>query len=118
MTLSPQQNAWLPYKPDAEAPWNQQRVVHLHRRAAFAATWKEIERDLRDGPEAAIDRILTGRARTNSTPVDFELMSRTIGEAAAASENLDRLRAWWLYRMLLSPDPLGERLALLWHNHF
>ena len=116
--MHPKQSAWVPYHPDAEAPWNHQRVVHLHRRAAFAATWPEIERDLRDGPEAAVDRILTGRARTDSTPADFELMSRTIGEAAAASENLDRLKAWWLYRMLLSPDPLGERLALLWHNHF
>jgi uncharacterized protein (DUF1800 family) len=23
-----------------------------------------------------------------------------------------------MYRMLFGPDPLGERLALLWHNHF
>src|SRR5262249_8198013 len=28
------------------------------------------------------------------------------------------LKAWWVYRMLWSPDPLGERLTLLWHNHF
>jgi uncharacterized protein (DUF1800 family) len=52
------------------------------------------------------------------TPADFEPLSRTIGDAAQASNNIDRLQAWWLYRMLLSPDPLGERLTLLWHNHF
>src|SRR5262249_21511065 len=28
------------------------------------------------------------------------------------------LKAWWVYRMLWGPDPLGERLTLLWHNHF
>ncbi|MEX2142421.1 MAG: DUF1800 domain-containing protein [Pirellulales bacterium] len=110
--------AWQAYKPDAQSPWNRQRVVHLHRRAAFAATWEEIERDLAEGPQAAVDRLLSGTARSQSTPVDFELMSQTIGEAAQASNNVDRLQAWWLYRMLLSPDPLGERLSLLWHNHF
>jgi len=118
MTPTAEQNAWLPYTPDTEAPWNRQRVIHLHRRAAFAATWQEIERDLADGPEVAVDRLLSGQARSDATPADFELMSRTIGEAAAASENLDRLKAWWLYRMLFSPDPLAERLTLLWHNHF
>jgi uncharacterized protein (DUF1800 family) len=109
-------NNWQPYKPDEQSPWNRQRVVHLHRRAAFAATWQEIERDLAERPQAAIDRLLSGKARSNS-PADFELMSRTIGNAAAGSGNIDRLKAWWLYRMLLSPDPLGERLTLLWHNH-
>src|SRR5262249_57921132 len=24
----------------------------------------------------------------------------------------------WVYRMLFGPDPLTERLALMWHNHF
>ena len=45
-------------------------------------------------------------------------MARTIGDAAVASGNPNRLKAWWLYRMLFSPDPLGERLTLMWHNHF
>jgi uncharacterized protein (DUF1800 family) len=45
-------------------------------------------------------------------------MARTIGDAAVASGNPNRLKAWWLYRMLFSPDPLTERLTLLWHNHF
>ena len=29
---------WAPYKPDGDAPWGLRRVVHLHRRAGFAAT--------------------------------------------------------------------------------
>src|SRR4029434_3856647 len=49
---------------------------------------------------------------------EFEAIARTIGDAAAASNNATRLKAWWLYRMLFSPDPLGERLTLMWHNHF
>ena len=30
----------------------------------------------------------------------------------------NRLKGWWVYRMLFGPDPLSERLTLLWHNHF
>lgn len=109
---------WEPYKSSEAAPWNRERVVHLHRRAAFAATWGEIERDLADGPAAAIDRLLSGKAREKASPADFESMARTIGDAASASNDAGRLKAWWFYRMLFSPDPLCERLTLLWHNHF
>jgi uncharacterized protein (DUF1800 family) len=31
---------------------------------------------------------------------------------------MNRLKAWRVYRMLFSPDPLGKRLTLLWHNDF
>jgi len=48
---------WAAYAPSEEAPWNLRRVVHLHRRAGFAATWSEIQRDLKDGPQASIDRL-------------------------------------------------------------
>src|SRR5207237_1155592 len=34
------------------------------------------------------------------------------------AKDMERLKAWWVYRMLLGPDPLTERLTLLWHNHF
>jgi len=107
---------WAPYEPGDAAPWNLQRVVHLHRRAAFAANWFELQRDLKDGPQAAVDRLLRGRVR--DTSAGLEVMARTIGDAATASGSAGRLKAWWLYRMLLSPDPLGERLVLMWHNHF
>ena len=29
-----------------------------------------------------------------------------------------RVKAWWFYRLLFGPDPLEEKLTLLWHNHF
>ena len=30
---------WSLYHPSDDAPWDMRRVVHLHRRAGFAATW-------------------------------------------------------------------------------
>ena len=38
---------WAAYIPSDQSPWNLRRVVHLHRRAGFAATWSEIQRDLK-----------------------------------------------------------------------
>src|SRR5438876_1767 len=60
---------WGRYEPNDKAPWDLARVVHLHRRAGFAATWSEIQRDLKDGPKASIDRLLAGKAVTIS-PAD------------------------------------------------
>ena len=113
-------NPWAPYEPSAEAPWNLRRVVHLHRRAGFAASWPEIERDLTDGPAASVARLLAGKTRPagGPEPAEFERISTILGDAAIASSDAGRLKAWWFYRLLFSPDPLGERLTLMWHNHF
>ncbi|HUG67241.1 MAG TPA: DUF1800 domain-containing protein [Pirellulaceae bacterium] len=111
-------SSWQLYRPNDSAPWNTMRVVHLHRRAGFAATWNEIQRDVMDGPDAAITRLLQGRSYSNGVPADFEQMAAVIGDAAIGSNNPNRLKAWWIYRFLFSPDPLTEKLTLLWHDHF
>ena len=109
---------WAPYVPTDDCPWNLRRVVHLHRCAGFAATWGEIQRDLKDGPHVSIDRVLAGKSATDGVPEEFHKTADLLGEAAAPSGDPARLKAWWIYRMLFGPDPLTERLALLWHNHF
>jgi uncharacterized protein (DUF1800 family) len=109
---------WAPYVPDEKMPWDLRRVVHLHRRAGFAARWAEIQRDLKEGPKASIDRLLAGRAYRDPVPADFARAADVLGGAAGDSGEPMRLRAWWVYRMLFGPDPLGERLTLMWHNHF
>src|SRR5262245_38119701 len=112
-------DSWTPYMPDAKAPWNLRRVVHLHRRAGFAATWRSIQRDLKDGTKASIDRVLSGKSATEGVPENFaETADVTLGPSAASSRDPARLKAWWVYRMLFGPDPLTERLVLMWHNHF
>jgi uncharacterized protein (DUF1800 family) len=109
---------WAPYIPNEKNPWNLRRVYHLHRRAGFAATWSEIQRDLKDGPQGCIDRVLTGKAATEAVAVEFQKTADLLGESAASSGDAARLKAWWIYRMLFGSDPLTERLSLLWHNHF
>ena len=109
---------WAPYRPADDVPWDIRRVVHLHRRAGFAAPWDLICRDLKDGPESSVNRVLGGQVRTDPAADEFESRSSVLADAAAGSADPNRLKAWWIWRMLHTPDPLGERLTLLWHNHF
>ncbi len=111
-------NAWNPYQPTEDVPWDIKRVVHLHRRVIFGGCWNEINRDLADGPEVAVSRVLGGTVRGAGVPEGFEQLAGVIGAAAVDSGSAERLRAWWLYRCLFSPHPLEERLTLMWHNHF
>src|SRR3954471_3974303 len=104
-------SAWNAYKPTSAAPWNLQRVVHLHRRCAFGAAWPVIQRDLAAGPEAAVRCLLDGKSTLEGTPDDFDQLANIIGQAAADSPSPERLKAWWLYRCLFSPHPLQERLT-------
>src|SRR4249919_1169555 len=85
MPMPPIPEPWAPYTPDERCPWDVRRVVHLHRRAGFAATWDELQRDLKDGPRASVDRLVAGKAYTSGVPADFEPMSRVIGDAAVAA---------------------------------
>lgn len=108
---------WPRYEPDDAAPWNLARVVHLHRRAAFAATWDELQRDLKDGPAASVERLLKGTSSRHS-PDGFTASADIVASNAASAGDIGRLNGWWIARMLLGADPLGEKLTLLWHNHF
>ncbi|MCA9125671.1 MAG: DUF1800 domain-containing protein [Planctomycetales bacterium] len=109
---------WQRYTPTTDEPWNLSRANHLHRRASFGATWGELQRDVDDGWEASVGRLLTGTSRQYGQREDFESISRIIGESAVAGGDASRLKAWWLFRILFTPDPLQEKLALLWHDHF
>ncbi|WP_165226825.1 DUF1800 domain-containing protein [Aquisphaera insulae] len=109
---------WEPYRPDPSAPWTFERAWTLRRRAGFAATWGELRRDVADGPGPAVDRVLAGECRRDGVPAEFDRVAALIGDAAAGSSDPHRLQAWWIYRCLFTPDPLGERLTLMGHDHF
>src|SRR4051812_32452974 len=94
---------WAPYTPGGTAPWDLRRVVHLHRRAGFAAPWNELQRDLRDGPGKSIDRLLQGQTR-DGVPDDFRRIADLLAEGTGGPAGL---KAWWMYRLYAGPDPLG-----------
>ena len=116
--MPPTPDPGAPYVTEERCPWDLRPAVHLRRRAGFAATWDELQRDLNDGPGASIDRLLAGKSRLHGVPAEFESTAKLLADAAVSSNDPGRLKAWWVYRMLFGPDPLTERLALMWHNHF
>jgi uncharacterized protein (DUF1800 family) len=108
---------WSPYAPSDKSPWNLRRAVHLHRRAAFAGTWDELQRDVKDGPEKSISRVLNGTANLHPAK-EFDATAMLLYDTAVSQGEIGRLKAGWFFRFLFGPDPLLERLTLLWHDYF
>jgi uncharacterized protein (DUF1800 family) len=106
------ENPWAPFEPSAADPWDLRKVAHLHRRAAFGATWLELERDRKSGPAASVARLF----QPGSLAPDQEQVTKALEDGIG--NDVERLKAWWLYRMLFGPDPLREKLTLFWHGHF
>jgi uncharacterized protein (DUF1800 family) len=105
---------WAPYEPTTDDPWDLRKVGHLHRRAGFGATWAEFQRDLKDGPAASVERFLKPRPTTDEEKQVLESLKQGVLD----SRDAERLKAWWLYRILYDPDPLREKMTLFWHSHF
>src|SRR5438445_1953358 len=105
---------WAPFAPSATNPWDLRKVAHLHRRAGFGATWADVQRDLRAGPGPSVDRLLNPPLFTT----DEQQVLDTLRQGVLSSGDGERLKAWWLYRVLYDPDPLREKLNLFWHGHF
>src|SRR3954464_10323439 len=52
--------AWLRYEPSPQDSWDLAKVLRMHRRAGFGATWREAQRDVADGYDASVRRMLEG----------------------------------------------------------
>jgi len=112
--------AWAPFSPGATTPWDLARVAHLHRRAGFAAPWSILQRDLKDGPVASVDRLFQGESTSGDvqTADEFDGLLDAMGLQVGSDATPAGLQGLWLYRMLLTARPLRERMTLFWHNHF
>lgn len=107
--------AWKPWEPNQDQPWDRKWAGHLYRRAAFGATEPELRAAVKAGLPATLDRLFKVDAqRVKRDQEALDAMGTDLGRQDSASP----LRAWWLYCMLNGPDPLREKLTLFWHNHF
>ena len=106
--------AWQPWRPDAQQPFDPKWAGHLFRRAAFGARPDEIQTAVRDGLDATLDRLFAGDPKAGSRAA----MLDDAGEQLARDDSPDPLRGWWLYAMLHGGHSLREKLTLFWHNHF
>ena len=112
--------AWEPYQPCAESPWTTARVAHLHRRAGLGTTWGQIQRDLAEGLEPSLHRVLAGESRgPGGQPAsEFAEIVSAMEGSARRRPSIERVQMLWLYRLIFTPHPLAEVMTLAWHSHY
>ena len=111
-TLSPEA-AWVPFEPTWDTPWDLRRAAHLYRRAGMGASRATLDRALQYSPQQAVESLLNPQPQP-TFDADMQAMSAVV----TATNDPQRLAAFWALRMLQTGDPLRERMTLFWHGHF
>ena len=89
-------------------------MAHLMRRAAFGAPAAELEVLAEKGYDAVVDDLLHPERFERPTE---DLFERYHFDMAHFRSSL-MTSARWMYRMINSPRPLEEKMALMWHGVF
>ncbi len=76
---------------------------------SWNGTWKS-------GPSSSIDRLLDPPAPTSEAREILDGLRDSVSYASDA--RVERLKAYWLYRIVFGHDPLREKMTLFWHGHF
>src|SRR6187431_1343352 len=96
-------------------------VEHLLRRAGFGATAAERQKYSQYTLPLAV------AALTGYDPAKTDIDNRigtpgyvgiSVTAPFAPNTNITDARQRWLFRMVHSPAPLQEKMALFWHHHF
>ena len=90
------------------------QMAHLLRRAGFGATFDELEQCLSQGYEATVERLL----RPEDAPEWDDALFRRYHVDQNSLMLIESSQSYWLYRMINSPRPLEEKIALFWHGLF
>ncbi len=130
--------ALLPY----DGPWNRKLAAHLLRRAGFGGSPADIDRLAAQPVGAAVDSLIrfpdTGRlaggpdlvpppppgqlrrmrAMLGGDATPEQIKQLQMAQGKVRRQNLIALQTWWLERMIATPAPLQEKMALFWHGHF
>jgi uncharacterized protein (DUF1800 family) len=102
---------WLPRPAQAASAMGFDDARHLLSRTSFGQTPAEIH-DLEPfGFSDAVERLLAKPRRQAITPTP-----RWGNEGD--DEQGQELRNWWVEEMLVTDQPMVEKMTLFWHNHF
>lgn len=111
--ILPPDDPFAAYEPSEESPWSLPKAAHLLRRAAFGGSGAKLDEILKLSPGQAVDSLF-----------DFDPKADPLSDMAERLEGLmnldspENVQRWWIYRMIHSPQPAQEKLALFWHNRF
>ncbi|KAA0236156.1 MAG: DUF1800 domain-containing protein [Armatimonadetes bacterium] len=93
-----------------------QRIAHLLRRFGLGASQAEMKRYSALGLHKTIDALLQYDPKKAPEVSPFEFVF--VNNQNMVDFNPARLSAWWGLQFVLTDQPLQERLALFWHDHF
>ena len=98
-------------------------LEHILRRMGFGASPAELAFWAGADPSFVIDRLLNYESQP--TDIDTKIgdaayvgITTTQGRPFSPNTSINDARQRWLFRMVHSPRPLEEKMALFWHNHF
>jgi uncharacterized protein (DUF1800 family) len=112
--------------PAAET-WTRDDAAHLLRRAGFGGTPHQIDALHALGEPAAVEYLISGHLPPGAKPpfvyAELEPFKPAPITATTAQEanrqrqqDIQRLREWWLDRMVRTDRPLEEKMTLFWHG--
>src|SRR2546423_3189911 len=110
-------------KPD----WSRDDAAHLLRRAGFGGTPQQIDRTYELGRNAAVEYLISGKLPSGAAapfehvelqpfPKNDEGLDQRQGPERQFE--MQKLRAWWIDRMVRTDRPLEEKMTLFWHGLF
>ncbi|TAK17808.1 MAG: DUF1800 domain-containing protein [Acidobacteria bacterium] len=98
------------------------QIEHLLRRAGFGGSETELSDYGEMGYAAAVEALINFDPAASNAIDDFIRTPGYIGVTATRAfepqTNITDTRQRWLFRMVHTPSPLQEKMALFWHNHF
>lgn len=108
------------------AGWTRDDAAHLLRRAGFGGTPTQIDRTYALGREAAVEYLITGTlpAGAEAPFIHVDLPAIEINDDMNQRQGPERLfevqklRTWWMDRMVRTDRPLEEKMTLFWHGLF
>jgi uncharacterized protein (DUF1800 family) len=106
--------ALLPYT----GPWTPKLAAHLLRRAGFGGSPTEIDNAAAAGMNAAVDALINFSHDSMPQAPDADLSYGRLTTPEQKRQANIAMTMWFLNRVLLSPNPLLERMTYFWSNHF
>ncbi|PZS25074.1 MAG: DUF1800 domain-containing protein [Pseudonocardiales bacterium] len=117
---------------DTAAAGARAELAHLYRRAGFGARPDELDAAVTAGYEATVGQLLhpsgpdagatatppPGLGAAAGRPPKGAGKEQKRAYAKARRTQANTLVTWWLDRMVRADEPFGEKLTLLWHDHW
>ena len=123
----------------SDKDWNRSTARHLLNRAGFGIPVERIGQIEKQGPRRAVQLMLAGQPGSDPVkPPDWlgdvqtfrqlrkefkdlnqeQRRKRRMQKRRQERQAIERLKIWWLKRMLTSHHPLQEKMTHFWHGHF